>query len=77
VDSGFRRGGDIFKALALGAAAVGIGRPYIWGLASFGQDGIEAASKILTMELRVTMQQLGTTSIGAINKNFVVDRARY
>ena len=77
VDSGFRRGGDIFKALALGATAVGIGRPYIWGLASFGQDGVEAASKILTTELRVTMQQLGVTSIGAINKNFVVDRARY
>jgi 4-hydroxymandelate oxidase len=77
VDSGFRRGGDIFKALALGATAVGIGRPYIWGLASFGQEGVEAASKILATELRVTMQQLGATSIGAINRNFVVDRARY
>lgn len=77
VDSGFRRGGDIFKALALGASAVAIGRPYIWGLASFGQDGVEAALKILTTELHMTMQQLGATSIEAITKNFVVDRARY
>ena len=41
VDGGFRRGSDIFKALALGARAVGIGRPYIWGLAAFGQEGVE------------------------------------
>ena len=39
VDSGFRRGTDIFKALALGATAVGIGRPYVWGLAAFGEEG--------------------------------------
>jgi len=42
VDSGFRRGTDIFKAIALGASAVCIGRPYLWGLAAFGQDGVEA-----------------------------------
>ena len=42
VDSGFRRGTDIFKALALGATAVCIGRPYVWGLAAFGQPGVEA-----------------------------------
>jgi 4-hydroxymandelate oxidase len=39
VDSGFRRGSDVFKALALGADAVCIGRPYVWGLAAFGQVG--------------------------------------
>ena len=47
VDSGFRRGTDIFKALALGATAVAIGRPYIWGLASFGQEGVERVLDIL------------------------------
>ena len=41
LDGGIRRGTDIFKAMALGATAVGIGRPYIWGLASFGQEGVE------------------------------------
>ena len=41
IDSGVRRGGDIFKALALGADAVGIGRPYVWGLGAFGQPGVE------------------------------------
>jgi isopentenyl diphosphate isomerase/L-lactate dehydrogenase-like FMN-dependent dehydrogenase len=56
---------------------VAIGRPYIWGLASFGQDVVEAALKILTTELHMTMQQLGATSIEGITKNFVVDRARY
>ena len=41
VDSGFRRGSDIVKALALGAQAVCIGRPYLWGLGAFGQPGVE------------------------------------
>lgn len=77
VDSGFRRGEDIFKALALGATAVGVGQPYIWGLASFGQAGVERIIDILTDELHLTMRQLGATSIAAINKSFIVDRARY
>jgi isopentenyl diphosphate isomerase/L-lactate dehydrogenase-like FMN-dependent dehydrogenase len=77
VDSGFRRGGDIFKALALGATAVGVGRPYIWGLASFGQEGVDAALNILDTELKMVMQQMGAPSLAGINKNFVVDRARY
>ena len=44
VDGGFRRGTDIFTALALGATAVCVGRPYVWGLAAFGQEGVEAVS---------------------------------
>ena len=68
-DSGFRRGTDIFKALAFGADAVGIGRPYLWGLGAFGQPGVERALDILTRELRIVMQQMGTTSLAAISRN--------
>ena len=67
VDSGFRRGTDIFKALALGADAVGIGRPYLWGLGAFGQPGVERALDILTRELRIVMQQMGATSLATIS----------
>jgi len=73
VDSGFRRGTDIFKALALGATAAGVGRPYIWGLAAFGQEGVEAALGILRRELQLVMRQAGTTTIGKITKACLVD----
>jgi isopentenyl diphosphate isomerase/L-lactate dehydrogenase-like FMN-dependent dehydrogenase len=66
VDGGVRRGTDIFKALALGATAVGVGRPYVWGLASFGQPGVETVLDILRRELQLIMRQSGVTSIGAI-----------
>jgi len=46
VDGGVRRGTDVFKALALGAVAVGIGRPQSWGLGAFGQAGVEAVLEI-------------------------------
>ena len=59
-------GTDIFKALALGATAVGVGRPYMWGLASFGQQGVETVLDILRRELQLIMRQSGVTSIGAI-----------
>ncbi len=63
VDGGFRRGTDIYKALASGARAVGIGRPYIWGLSAFGQEGVERVLDILRAELTLTMRQMGTPSI--------------
>jgi 4-hydroxymandelate oxidase len=63
IDSGFRRGTDIVKALALGAKAVGIGRPALWGLAAFGQPGVERVLELLRIELRVAMQQCGAPSI--------------
>jgi 4-hydroxymandelate oxidase len=66
VDGGVRRGTDVFKALALGASAVGIGRPYAWGLAAFGQVGVERVLDILNMELRLAMAGCGTTAIGQI-----------
>ena len=62
VDGGFRRGTDVFKALALGASAVGIGRPYVWGLAAFGQQGVERVLDILNNELRLAMIGCGTTA---------------
>jgi len=69
VDSGFRRGTDIFKALALGATAVGVGRPYIWGLGSFGQQGVERVLDILTRELRIVMTQMGAAKVADISRS--------
>jgi 4-hydroxymandelate oxidase len=63
VDSGFRRGSDIVKALAIGAKAVCIGRPYLWGLGAFGQPGVERVLGILRNETRVAMQQVGAPSL--------------
>jgi 4-hydroxymandelate oxidase len=62
VDGGFRRGTDIIKALALGARAVGIGRPYVWGLAGFGQPGVERVVDLLRAELELVMRQCGSRS---------------
>jgi isopentenyl diphosphate isomerase/L-lactate dehydrogenase-like FMN-dependent dehydrogenase len=69
IDGGIRRGTDIFKALALGATAVGIGRPQAWGVAAFGQPGVEAISDILTRELRSIMRQAGTPDLKSIDKD--------
>jgi isopentenyl diphosphate isomerase/L-lactate dehydrogenase-like FMN-dependent dehydrogenase len=63
VDSGFRRGTDIVKALAMGARAVAIGRPYLWGLGAFGEAGVERVLAILQGELRSVMMQMGTPSL--------------
>jgi len=76
VDGGFRRGTDIFKALALGAKAVCIGRPYVWGLAAFGQSGVEAVLGILRRELQLIMRQAGTTSVEQITQAYLADRRR-
>jgi len=71
IDGGFRRGTDIFKALALGARAVGVGRPYIWGLSAFGQQGVERVIDILRAELQLTMRQCGTPSVKQMTKAMV------
>ena len=71
VDGGFRRGTDIFKALALGADAIAIGRPYLWGLASFGQEGVEAVLDLLARELEIVMRQAGTTRIADIDGSHI------
>jgi isopentenyl diphosphate isomerase/L-lactate dehydrogenase-like FMN-dependent dehydrogenase len=71
VDSGFRRGTDIFKALALGADAIAIGRPYLWGLGTFGQEGVETVLDILKREFEIVMRQAGTLRIGDINRSYI------
>lgn len=71
VDSGFRRGTDVFKALALGASAVCVGRPYLWGLAAFGQPGVETVLKLLRAELENVMMFAGTPTVPDIRRSHV------
>ena len=72
LDGGIRRGTDVFKALALGAAGVGIGRPQAWGLAAFGQPGVEAVLDILNTELTNIMRQAGTARVTDITRSHVL-----
>lgn len=76
VDGGVRRGTDVFKALALGASAVGIGRPYIWGLSAFGQQGVERVLDIVNSELRLAMVGCGTRSLKEITSASIIDTRR-
>jgi isopentenyl diphosphate isomerase/L-lactate dehydrogenase-like FMN-dependent dehydrogenase len=71
VDSGFRRGTDVFKALALGATAVGIGRPMLWGLGAFGQAGVERVLEIMQGELKLVMGNCGTHTLAEITRDYV------
>ncbi|HCL72024.1 MAG TPA: hypothetical protein DIC58_04255 [Gammaproteobacteria bacterium] len=73
VDGGFRRGTDVFKALALGASAVGFGRPYCFGLGAFGQAGVERVLDLVNRELVIAMRGSGTTSVNAITSDYVHD----
>lgn len=72
VDGGFRRGTDILKALALGADSICIGRPYLWGMAAFGQAGVEKVLEILRAELQVAMQLHGVPSLADLDSSFVI-----
>jgi len=73
VDGGVRRGTDVYKALALGASAVGVGRPHVWGLATFGQQGVERVMDILNLELRLAMVGCGARSIREISAASLID----
>ena len=73
IDSGVRRGADIFKALALGADAVGIGRPYVWGLGAFGQEGVDKVIDMMLAEFTMVMRQTRTTTIDQIGPQFVME----
>lgn len=75
MDSGVRRGTDVYKALALGASAVGIGRPYAWGLGAFGQAGVERVLDILNNELRLAMVGCGVRSVREITRGSIIDSA--
>ena len=71
IDGGVRRGTDVLKALALGAAAVGIGRPYVWGLAAFGEPGVDRVLQILDDEFITIMRQAGALTIDQITRDTV------
>lgn len=74
VDSGFRRGTDIAKALAVGARAAMIGRPYLYGLGAAGEAGVDRTIAILAEELRRTMQLLGATSVADLDRTVLRHR---
>ena len=71
VDGGIRRGTHIIKALAQGANACSIGRPYVYGLAAGGQQGVECALHLLKSELERSMALLGVNKISEINANHI------
>ena len=71
IDGGMRRGTDILKALALGAKAVLIGRPYVWGLAAFGSVGVQRVVEMLRAELVVSMGLAGMPNLGSIDRSLV------
>jgi 4-hydroxymandelate oxidase len=71
VDGGFRRGTDVFKALALGARGVGIGRPFLWGLGAFGQAGVDRVLEIMQGELKLVMGNCGTETVANITRELV------
>jgi isopentenyl diphosphate isomerase/L-lactate dehydrogenase-like FMN-dependent dehydrogenase len=71
IDGGVRRGTDVLKALALGATAVGIGRPYVWGLAAFGEPGVDRVLEILDTEFLTIMRQAGALNIAQITRDNV------
>lgn len=71
IDGGFRRGTDILKALAFGASAVGLGRPYLWGLSAFGSRGVTRVVELLRAEVASGMGMLGVASVAQIDRSFV------
>ncbi|HWK54176.1 MAG TPA: alpha-hydroxy acid oxidase, partial [Hyphomicrobiales bacterium] len=71
MDGGIRRGTDALKALALGATAVCVGRPYVWGLGAFGRDGVAQVLDILDRELEVAMRQAGMPSLAALDSSII------
>src|SRR5215470_14337322 len=70
-DGGVRRGTDVLKALALGADAVGVGRPVLWGLAAAGQDGVSAVLQLLRAELLEALLLCGCGSLTALDERFL------
>jgi 4-hydroxymandelate oxidase len=71
MDGGIRRGVDVLKALGLGATAVLIGRPYLYGLAVHGADGVQHVVNILRRELEFAMALTGRTSLAAVDSTVI------
>ena len=71
VDGGVRRGSDVLKALALGARAVLVGRPYLWGLAADGEAGVRRILEMLRDELSLAMSLSGQASVSDIDRSLV------
>ena len=71
MDGGIRRGGDIVKALCLGAKAVLCGRAYAYGLAAAGEAGVHRAVEILRVDLERTLRLLGCPSVAALDRSYV------
>jgi len=72
LDGGVRRGTDVVKALALGATAVGIGRPYIWGLGAYGQPGVDRVLELLNRELMLAMVGVGARNLREITRASII-----
>jgi 4-hydroxymandelate oxidase len=73
LDGGIRRGTDVLKALALGADAVLVGRPYVYGLAVGGAEGVASVVNILRRELELAMALMGRASIAALDRTAIWD----
>jgi 4-hydroxymandelate oxidase len=71
MDGGVRRGADVLKALALGARAVLVGRPYLWGLAAGGESGVRAVLELLRDELALAMRLAGRATVGDVERSAV------
>ena len=71
LDSGVRRGVDVVRALALGARAVLVGRPYVWGLAAGGQQGVTEVLEVLRRELDATLALVGCSSVAAVDRSVI------
>jgi isopentenyl diphosphate isomerase/L-lactate dehydrogenase-like FMN-dependent dehydrogenase len=71
IDGGFRRGTDVLKALAIGAKAVLVGRPPLWGLGAFGADGVRKVLELLRRELAHAMALAGRPNIASIDSSLI------